>query len=311
MKPTVSSSLSLCSSRSRWRLQLVPERGGAWLGADALDADGQWQPVLLPCPPSVVATDERLRYANYALVPFSNRIAHGQVRAVLAQARPAALPPNWPGLAHPIHGVGWLQRWAVQAQSPRDATLRLSWPPSPAWPWPFEARQRVRLLGTRTLQLDLWLRNAGPRHMPAGLGWHPAFARRSQLSLALRATSAQCTGSDGLPTGQHDDAPPSLRFGKAAAAESLTGTDCAFDGWRGEARLQWPGLRLRMKADGALSRRLVIYAPTGADYICLEPVSHLNNALAQSPATAAAWGQRWLAPGDALQARVRLTLGDR
>lgn len=306
----MSSNLFLHSPRSRWRLQLMPERGGAWLGAEARDATGQWQPVLQPCPPAAVAADERLRYANYALVPFSNRIAEGQIRAVHSQAWPTALPPNWPGLAHPIHGVGWLQPWAAHARSSRDLTLRLSWPAQPAWPWPFQAWQRIRLLGARTLQLDLGLQNTGPRPMPAGLGWHPAFARRSQLALGLRAALAQRTGSDGLPTGRHDAAPAALAFGRLAAADALTGTDCAFDGWAGSARLRWPDVTLHLKAEGALARRLVIYAPAGADYICLEPVSHLNNALAQSHITAARWGLRWLAPGNSLQARVRLTLGE-
>ncbi len=306
----MASSLSLGSRRSRWRLQLTPARGAAWLGADALDATGAWQPVLQPCPSSVLTADERLRYANYALLPFSNRIAAGHLRAVQAQARPEPLPPNWPGLAHPIHGVGWLHPWVVDLHAGREASLRLDWPGHASWPWPFVARQRLRLLGERALQLDLSLCNVGRRQMPAGLGWHPAFARRSQLRLALQARSCQQTGSDGLPDGSAGAAPPFLRRGRAEPAESLIGTDNAFDGWTGAAQLQWPALRLDMKADGALSRRLVIYAPADADYICLEPVSHLNNALAQTALTAAAWGQRWLSPGMVLRARLRLTLQD-
>lgn len=292
---------------SRWRLRLLPQRGSAWLSAEARDASGHWHHVLQPTPPDVLAVDRRLHYANYPLLPYSNRVGQGVICAARRQAVPQPLPGNWPGIAHPIHGLGWLQSWRVQARSARAALLHFHWDGGPAWPWRFEAEQRLQLLGKDVLQLDLMLRNRDAREMPAGLGWHPCFARRSRLQLCLRADQRQLMGADELPCGV-EPAHPNLVSGRAAPADDLVGTDSAFTGWRGRARLRWPELAVDLHAAGALAEHLVIYAPPSNDVICLEPVSHLNNALGQVPPLAAGWGQRWLAPGAELRGRVRLAL---
>ena len=48
-----------------------------------------------------------------------------------------------------------------------------------------------------------------------------------------------------------------------------------FSGWNGQVALEWPESRTRltMAADVGL-RHLVVYTPPGADFFCVEPVSH-------------------------------------
>ena len=77
--------------------------------------------------------------------------------------------------------------------------------------------------------------------------------------------------------------------------------DHCFDGWSGEARIDdaMHGLQL-----SASTRHLVVFTPAGSPHFCVEPVSHVNNAIqADDPL---AQGLVALAPGEQLQAWMGL-----
>jgi aldose 1-epimerase len=305
--------LTLANRRSDWRLQLIPSRGGSVLAIEA-HHEGQWLPVAHPTGHDALRDDLRLRYSSYALLPYSNRIPHGNVPTGYACPTKRPLPSNWPGLTHPMHGLGWLMPWRIAQRCGqkhgRDATLILDWRGGEAWPWPMRGEQRLRLLERKVLQMDLRLTNTGTEPMPAGLGWHPYFMADAGVTLRTRARQMQAAGPDGLPTGLINP-PTAIAEGRMADVQSLLQLDNGFVGWCGEAELCWPerhGLRMRLQALGALRRHCVIYTPPGETFFCLEPVSHANNALAQHPLRAAALGQRWLAPGETLSGGMRWIL---
>jgi aldose 1-epimerase len=52
---------------------------------------------------------------------------------------------------------------------------------------------------------------------------------------------------------------------------------------------------------------LVVYTPEGADYLCLEPVSHMNDALNRAAAIAEP-GVVTLAPGAAVAGKVTFSV---
>jgi aldose 1-epimerase len=62
------------------------------------------------------------------------------------------------------------------------------------------------------------------------------------------------------------------------------GLDNCFDGWDGQACLYWPqsGLALEMAAGSGLEHLVVFTPPEPMDFIAVEPVSHLNNAINRS-----------------------------
>jgi aldose 1-epimerase len=303
--PSLIEIITLASRRSNWRMQIAPSRGAVALAIEAHHA-GRWHPVALPTDPDVVHNDSRLRYSNYALLPYSNRIGHGKIFAVSDKP----LPPNWPGISHPIHGLGWLLAWRVAQQDSRDIKLTLNWRGGDAWSWPMRGDQRLRLLGRNVLQMDLRLTNTGTQPMPAGIGWHPYFMADAGATLRTRARLMQVAGSDGIPTGFVDPT-CALARGEKTDVRYLSPLDNGFVGWSGEAELSWPqrcGLRMHLQARGALRRHCVIYAPAEKRFFCLEPVSHGNNALALDSKRAAQIGQRWLAPGEALSGSMRWVL---
>jgi aldose 1-epimerase len=301
--------LTLASRRSDWRLQLAPSRGASALAINA-HHNGQWHPIAHPTSHAALDDDMRLRYSNYALLPYSNRIAHGKVPAACGWPAKPSLPTNWPGLTHPMHGLGWLLPWRIRQRDGREATLILDWGGGEAWPWALRGEQRLRLLGRKVLQMDLSVTNTGTEPMPAGLGWHPYFMADAGVTLQTQARWMQAADPDGLPTGLTQP-PAAIAQGRSTDLQSLLHLDNGFGGWCGEAELCWPerqGLRMRLQARGALRRHCVIYTPPGEPFFCLEPVSHANNALAHHPMRASALGQRWLAPGKTLRGGMRWIL---
>jgi aldose 1-epimerase len=192
--------LALGSARSNWRMQLIPSRGGAAIAMEARH-NGRWHPITQPTSAEALRDDLRLRYSNYALVPYSNRIADGKVPAAAGHKAKHPLPGNWPGLAHPMHGLGWLLPWRVAQQNCRKAVLILDWRGGDAWPWPMQSEQRLRLLGRNVLQMDLRVTNTGTEPMPAGLGWHPYFKADAGVTMRMRARRMQSAGANGLPVG--------------------------------------------------------------------------------------------------------------
>ena len=88
-----------------------------------------------------------------------------------------------------------------------------------------------------------------------------------------------------------------------------TALDNCFADWRGRADISWalPGPVLSIEAT-ALFRHLVVFTPPGADFFCVEPVSHMNNAL--NHMEIADHGMHILEPGQSLQGEIRFRILD-
>ena len=76
--------------------------------------------------------------------------------------------------------------------------------------------------------------------------------------------------------------------------------DNCFEGWDGTAVLTWPDRRLTIEADSTF-RHAVVYTPLGESFFCVEPVSHMNDAINHS-------GMRVLDPGETLRGEIRFRL---
>jgi aldose 1-epimerase len=87
-----------------------------------------------------------------------------------------------------------------------------------------------------------------------------------------------------------------------------TFVDHQFDGWDGVAKISWPSrdLALTLTAGPATSR-LVVYAPVGESYFCVEPVSHQLDGVNRSPG-GGAHGMTLLAAGETLTMTARFSI---
>lgn len=279
-----------------WRASLTPGLGGA-----ILDLSLHGRSVLRPTPKG--ATD-LLETACFPLVPYANRIADARFVFEGREVRLTALDRFAP---HAHHGDGWLKPWAVEAVDDASADLRLDWSDQAAaqaggWPWPWRARQAVRLTD-QGLEISLSVTNTGDTVMPAGLGLHPYFPRHPDTRLRLSATGVWLTDARGIP--ERLAAPDAVAdWGDGLALAEAPFVDHAYAGWTGEALLDGDGHRIVLNG-GAGADWVQVYTPVGADFFCVEPVTHRPDIL--NGASGEAGGLARLAPGEHLTLVMRLT----
>lgn len=232
--------------------------------------------------------------ANFPLLPYSNRIAS---RRFEWQGQTFELAPNFDSSPHSLHGVGWLRAWAVVSHADDQARLRLQHAPDADWPFAFEAEQQFSL-GPDTLRLELSLRNTDRRSQPVGLGWHPYFPRRPGSRLRVAAATRWERGDDELPS------QPTAIAGIAAPVSALQLDHC-HAGWQPPAVIEDEHFRIELQASDNL-RHLVVFTPAGREFFCVEPVSHLNDAIHRPDPRA--HGLLALAPGDTASAWMTLRI---
>jgi len=245
------------------------------------------------------------------LAPWANRLPGRRYRAagVEVDLDGLALPSDPNGL--PIHGTltahpGWrLER--LQAE-PGRAVLAASFDYGPAWPalaaaFPFPHRLAV-VAGVDGAELEITttLAATGDRPVPVAFGWHPYLRlpgpARRDWRLELPDREHLALDAEGLPTG-------------AAAAEPAeadpVGERTFDDLYRlgGVRRLGLAGGGRRLAVDYRDGYPYAqVFAPAGAEFVCLEPMTAPTGALATG-------GCPLVRPGGAFTARfgVRVTDG--
>lgn len=242
-----------------WRLCVNPALGGSvvslWLGDT---------PVLRPAPPDAVHAGQT---AAYPLVPYSNRIGQGRMPW---EGHTHTLKNGFNDEAHALHGVGCLRAWSVESHSADSLHLRLVHEPDAFWPFAFQAEQRFALFEDG-LRLTLSARNTDHRTQPMGLGWHPYVLRRPHATLDLPVHTQWLAHTDLLPR-----APQAVNGLHSPVADMRL--DHCFVGSDGVAQMSDPELHLTLQAN---SGYWVVYTPEDAPFYCVEPVTHLNNAVQQ------------------------------
>jgi aldose 1-epimerase len=279
-----------------WRAEVAPHIGGSILSLRRAA-----QPILRPTSSEDLASGSVRRTACYPLVPYANRIAQGRFRW---QGVEYALPQNFPGSVHPLHGVGWRRAWQVVCVDAHSCRLRLEYRPSrdvaSDWPFAFDMEQEISLR-TGGLAISLSVVNASDSSAPLGLGLHPWFVRRGSERIQFTAAGAWRNGADMLRS-----TPISLDVwnhseGQPVGAHAL---DNDFFGWDGTARIEsGDAPPLRITASGIFSV-LRAFTPPGQESFALEPVSHLSNAI-NCPSDAGA-GMFNAASGARLAGTVRI-----
>lgn len=238
------------------------------------------------------------RSGCFVLAPFSNRIGDSGFEQEGVHYPLRNISPDFP---LPIHGLAWQRAWTVAHHDETTLTLELTHQPEGEamldWPFAFELKHELRL-SEEGLDLRLTLRNLDERSMPAGLGWHPYFARHGTPVVQFSAQSVWLSDDRSLPSSR-TDIPQAWDFHQARPLYE-PGLDNCFSGWDGRARIRWPqtGLELLISASEELAHLVVFTPPSDRGLFALEPVSHLNNALGMPDPQA--HGIRLLAPGETM-----------
>lgn len=265
------------------RLALRPDLGGCIAGL--------WHGTLPVLRSSEAAALEASRpSACYPLAPYSNRLGYRHFRWHGHEFTTAA---NFDDSPHSVHGVAWKRPWQLLRSSAQDAEIVYVHQPDAHWPFPFELRQRF-VLTPGALELHMAFMNTAAEAQPVGLGWHPYFPKRPRSRLHIELTERWESDATGLPTRRVPQP------GIDADVAHLDFDNC-FEGWRGDARIRDEKLSLKLSSSLPY---LVVFTPQVRDYFCVEPVSHVSNAIHM--AEPAAHGLRSVAAGAVFDAWMKL-----
>jgi aldose 1-epimerase len=267
------------------RLALRPDLGGSIAGLWSSEL-----PVLRSTEPGELASS-RLS-GCYPLAPYSNRLGYRRFRWL---GHDHTTQPNFDDNPHSVHGMAWQRAWSVVSSTAAEAELSLVHPGDADWPFAFELRQRF-VLTPDALELHLAFKNTAAQPQPVGLGWHPYFHKRTHSRLHIELTDRWESDASGLPTRRV--AQPGID-----GDVSHLGFDNCFEGWRGAARIRDEKLSMRLTSSLPY---LVVFTPETKPYYCVEPVSHVSNAIHMTEP--AAHGLRSVAAGETLDAWMKLEI---
>ena len=98
-------------------------------------------------------------------------------------------------------------------------------------------------------------------------------------------------------------APRAIQTPGLAADCATLDVDHCFDGWDGVVHLSDAVMKVRVRSE---LTRVVVFTNPARDYVAIEPVSHVNNAvhLYASGAPAQDLGLRVLQPGESMMAQM-------
>lgn len=277
---------------------VVPDAGGivsrlCWRGPD-----GRLHDVLRPSSGVEPSTASPNFFGSWAMLPFANRafgslVDDGESRFLVPENDPAGT----------IHGFGWQSAWEVLRYDRGHTALehrRITGPD----PYRYRARQEVEL-DEAGMTIRLLITNEAETALPFGIGHHPWFPCAADTRLAMRAEGALIFGEAFRAIGQQafSDGGP---YAAAPAFRSDAVTAWSFLGWDRRARIETPstGLAITLTASEGLNCP-VVWAPAGADFLCVEPQSHAIGAPSE-PAARAAAPLRRLAPGETLEGWLRI-----
>ena len=267
------------------RLALRPDLGGAVAGLWHGD-----MPILRSTEPALL---ESVRAsAMYPLLPYSNRLAYRRFRW---RGHDYTTQANFPDSPHSLHGIGWQRPWQIVSSNVLEVVLGLEHAGDADWPFAFSARHYFAL-GPDHCSMRLQLTNTAEVEQPVGLGWHPHFVRRQRSRLHIELATRWENDATKLPTR------PVPQPGIDSDVSHLDYDHC-FSGWRGPARIRDERFSLQLTSS---LPHLVVYAPPDRDFFCVEPVSHVNNAIHMADPTVQ--GLVALAPGDTLEASMQLDI---
>lgn len=235
-----------------------------------------------------------LQSACFPLAPFSNLIRGGGFHF---QNRFYPVARNHPLEPDPIHGDAWLSAWRVEELAGNRVLMSYRHTASAGFPFRYWINQELAL-ARRSLSVTLRLTNTDGRVMPAGLGLHPYFNRRQ--GVRLHAMHQGRWENDRLVCDHRFCVPEEI--GEAPL-------DACYAGWSGLARLHSSDggvvVTLRAIQPGCA---LVVYSPSSADFVCLEPVTHLNDGFNAAAAGIRDTGVRELAPGECMTLQVEISV---
>jgi len=231
-----------------------------------------------------------------------NRIEDGRF---VFEGRECRLPVNEPAMRNHLHGLAVGKPWKLLTAVRDAAELQFNFsardPEFEGFPFTFTLKRRIELTPSG-LRDSMTVTNHGEWNMPLGLGYHTTFPAPLRMRVGTEDRQIEI-GERYLPTGKLTEwqefdprswfDPQGRNIGFHARAKDLTGEDGS--SLHGAELLYADGL-LRYVTDRKISFWYTWNRRGNADFVSIEPVSWMANALNQKDALPA--NVRKLAAGE-------------
>lgn len=277
---------------------VIPEIGGIVSQLVWTAPDGRRHEILRSPSDSEPSVASPNFFGTWAMLPFANRAFDSVVDDGESRFQ---VPANDPSGS--IHGFGWQSSWDVLRYDRSHTVLEHRRNDGPD-PYRYRARQEIAL-DEAGMTIRLLITNQAETALPFGIGHHPWFPCATDTRLVMRSSGALIFGEAFRAVGQEAFAQGGPYTGPHPFRSDAV-TAWSFLGWDGRARIETPstGLAVTLTASESLNCP-VVWAPAGADFLCVEPQSHAIGAPSE-PAARAATPLTRLAPGETLEGWLRI-----
>lgn len=144
------------------------------------------------------------------------------------------------------------------------------------WPWSYSATQNITVRDN-ILKHSVSVKNESSQNMPAGLGFHPYFAKLNSAKLQFNSDGFWNPNEEYLPT-SWQPLPSNMNFSKPLALSNFNLDHCFTH--VSEASISWEDTPLVIRISQSDNLKwAAVYTDHKNDCFCFEPVSHAHNAL--------------------------------
>ncbi len=181
-----------------------------------------------------------------------------------------------------------------------DSHIELFLDPEDSQPIKYLGRQIVRLQDS-TVSIQIRVTNKDEVCAPFGIGIHPYFPRSPDTKVACRLDRQWALDSELMPMQNIANA-LNVKMVKGVFVRDLPEAG-AFYSASTNAQISWPtnGLRLDIQSDPPM-RHAIIWCPSGQDFFCYEPVSHMVDGFNMERAGVRNTGVKYLDPNQSFVA---------
>lgn len=239
----------------------------------------------------------------FVMMPYCSRIRGG---SFVYWGITRKVSKNQQGIADPIHGDGWKSEWEVVSQTDTRLELKLLHDKDKGgFPFSYEGTIIYELIENR-FQITLSVKNLNQLPMPCGLGIHPFFVKTKEVELDFSTQVVWSNEADPIFDKPYMT-PDAWQFTGGKALKNAVFDTC-FGGYNGQSSILYPdlGLSISLESDEQFNH-LILYAPRGKNFFCLEPVSNASNAFNLAANGVIGTGMKSIGPDQTMTGSISMT----